>query len=189
MARIIRAHRSSPAAPAPEVQGALHEADAILAAARAEADRLRLQAATEGREQARAELAAQLAEVAALRCEALAGIERTALQAALQMAGHILGRALELEPERIVDITEPQLAKVRRAAWLRVHVHPADEAALRLAAAELSTRLQLPDALHIVADPSMARGGCVIESSVGELDARIETRIEAFARALGAKPV
>jgi flagellar assembly protein FliH len=188
MARIVRAHRSPATAPSSEVQSAQLQADAIIASARSQADQLLQQAAAEGREQGRAELAAQLIDIAEKSSKARGELERAALQAALQVAEHIVGRALELEPSRIADITAPLLAKVRRAAWLRVHVHPADEAALHLAVPELCARLQLTHALHIVADSAMARGGCVIESSIGELDARIETRIEAFARALGVTP-
>jgi flagellar biosynthesis/type III secretory pathway protein FliH len=38
--------------------------------------------------------------------------------------------------------------------------------------------------LEIAGDPAIARGGCVVEFDGGEVDARIETQLAAFAAAL-----
>jgi flagellar biosynthesis/type III secretory pathway protein FliH len=51
------------------------------------------------------------------------------------------------------------------------------------AALQLRAGLDCPIELH--SDAQITRGGCVIESNLGELDARIETRLSELARALG----
>jgi flagellar biosynthesis/type III secretory pathway protein FliH len=35
------------------------------------------------------------------------------------------------------------------------------------------------------ADPALTRGGCVVDTELGTVDARLETRLDALARALG----
>jgi type III secretion protein L len=42
--------------------------------------------------------------------------------------------------------------------------------------------------LRVAADPSVARGGCLVQSDVGALDARVETQLAAIERALKAPP-
>jgi flagellar biosynthesis/type III secretory pathway protein FliH len=39
----------------------------------------------------------------------------------------------------------------------------------------------------VESDTAIARGGCVVSSDAGTLDARVETRIDALARALQAE--
>jgi flagellar biosynthesis/type III secretory pathway protein FliH len=67
------------------------------------------------------------------------------------------------------------LERVRRASRVRVRVHPSDAAQLIELEAE------------VVEDPSITRGGCVVESELGEVDARLEVRLDALARAIGAR--
>jgi flagellar biosynthesis/type III secretory pathway protein FliH len=43
----------------------------------------------------------------------------------------------------------------------------------------------LEGALEVAGDPAITHGGCVIESDLGELDARLETRVSELGRALG----
>jgi flagellar assembly protein FliH len=78
-----------------------------------------------------------------------------------------------------------QLARVRRAQGIVLKVHPLDAAWLQQHATELSQRAELEGQLELRADATIARGGCLIESTLGEVDARIETRIAELARVLG----
>jgi flagellar biosynthesis/type III secretory pathway protein FliH len=42
----------------------------------------------------------------------------------------------------------------------------------------------LPEELVLCADPGIARGGCVLESAAGQVDARMETQLELIEQAL-----
>jgi type III secretion protein L len=171
-------------------------AGALLANARAQADAIRAQAAAardqavrEGHEQGRAQAAA---EIAALLVEARAQADRlreastpTAIALAVKMAEQIVGRAVMLAPEVMVDITGAALAACRpRGDWVRVRVHPDDAAAVTARRDALAARGPRGAALEIVADESIGRAGCVIETAFGRVDARLETQLAALERAL-----
>lgn len=80
-------------------------------------------------------------------------------------------------------LVDAELERLRRAETLEVHVHPEDAAALESEAA-LTARLGLSGVLTYVADPSVARGGCLVHTNRGHVDARIETRVERLCAAI-----
>lgn len=133
------------------------------------------QAIEDLRAEARAELAVAIAGVERARMAVLADAEATIGALAIAVAERILGEALDVQPERVRTVVSEALERVRRAKHVRVRVHPSDAA-------------QLVDLeVEIVEDASVTRGGCVVESELGEVDARLEVRLDALARAIGAR--
>lgn len=161
------------------VDAARAEAAAMIEAARAEQERLRADARREAHEEARAEAAALLVEAARARDLAREEAARDARTLALAAAERIAGEAIALEPERIVAIVREAIGRTRRARAIEVRAHPDDVRAIEAAS--------LP-VLRVVADASMARGGCVVRSELGTVDARVEVRLDAMARVLGCEP-
>jgi len=159
------------------------------AAIRARAGEERAQALTEGRAQGRAEGAA---EIAALLAAARLHAERlreaatpAAIAIAVKMAEQIVGRAVSLAPEMMADIAGAALEACRpRGDWVRVRVHPDDAAAVTARKQALAARAPAGAVLDVVADESVGRFGCVIETAVGRVDARLETQLAALERAL-----
>jgi flagellar assembly protein FliH len=126
----------------------------------------------EAHEAARAELAAAHLEVERARQALLADAETTVATLALAIARRLVGEDLEAHPERVRALVLEALGRVRRATRARVRVHPSDAA-------------QLVDLdVAIVADAAIERGGCMVESEIGNVDARLEARLDALARAL-----
>lgn len=186
MTRVIRADRTHPPVVAGAVADAAAEARAILARAEQRAAQSRERTLAEARAEARAEVAAGLLQLAE-RSDALLGeLEREAIRLALLLARRIVGDALEAEPDRLAAIVAPLLERVRRARQVTVRVHPQDRDALEARLPGLCARAQLASTIRIEADAALARGDCVVISDAGVLDARIDTRLEALARALGA---
>ncbi|MEY4515176.1 MAG: hypothetical protein RLZZ450_7298, partial [Pseudomonadota bacterium] len=135
--------------------------------------------------------AKQLFDAAALRRELLARSEREATAAVLLVAGELLGSTLQTQPELIVQLLAPHLTRLRRAERLVLRVHPEDASWLHdhaSAVAELCQQQQLAGSLRIESDPAITRGGCTLESNLGGLDARVETRLQLLAAALGQPP-
>lgn len=107
-----------------------------------------------------------------------AAITRTAVQLARQVVRH----ELDTHPEIVARVAQEAVgAIVLSARHLRVHVHPADHAAVAAGAGEA---LQARD-VRLVADPEIEPGGCVVESDLGQVDARIGTRWAAAAAIYG----
>jgi flagellar assembly protein FliH len=185
MARVIRASHSGPTLIAGEVYDARRHAAELLAEARAQAESLRQTARADGHAAGYAAAAKELFEIAKLREAALQRLEQQALQAVLLVAAELLGTALTADPTHILTLLAPHLARIRRAAVISLKVHPQDAAWLERHADALRERAGLSGRLELQADPSIARGGCFIESSQGEVDARVETRLDELSRALG----
>lgn len=189
MARVIRAERTTGAVLPREIFDAKHSASQIVQRAQTDAAALRDAARAEGlqagRAEGRARAAAELFELAGARARALTEAEKDLTVAALRIASHLVADALAERPERIAGMLVPLLKSVRRARRIVVHTHPDDAATLTPLVALLTTRLDLEGTLRLAADPALARGDCLVESDIGDLDARIATRLTDLGKALG----
>jgi flagellar assembly protein FliH len=145
-----------------------------------------------GMARARAETSTQLAALeervkrldAALRLFARpleqldAEIEAELAQLALAIGKQLARRELRIEPAQVIAILRESLALLPAAAReVRVHLHPEDAATVR----EHLTPPATGQAWTIVEDPTLSRGGCVIQSQSSRIDARLEARIAAIA--------
>jgi type III secretion system HrpE/YscL family protein len=187
MARVIRADRNGPVVVPAAVADAAERARAIVHRAEALAEASRDDALARARVEARAELAAQLLELAAEREKQLDALEPQVVELALLAARRIIGDELTVLPSRIADMVAPLLARVRRARQVTLRVHPADLEELHGCLAPLRARSELSGSLALESDPALGRGDCVVISDAGVLDARIDTQLQALARALGSK--
>jgi len=147
------------------VLDARQQARAIIANARATASNIAAVAAADGRarafQAARAELSEQTRELALLAAQ------------------HLVQAELELKPERITAVVESLLVRVRRAERVLVRSHPDDLAAL-------SAWRDENELVHVEleGDATLARGGCIVITPIGTLDASLETRVQALRDAL-----
>ncbi len=128
--------------------------------------------------------AAVLREAGAAEMERLVGeAEEEIVRLALAVAGKVIDRAAE-DDAVAVATARRALARLRGARQAEVRVHPEDAPAARCAAAALGAGLA-PDArLEVVEDPAVGRGGAVVETEAGSVDARVETQLAELGRAL-----
>ena len=187
MARVIRAqHIGKPVIPAALYDAQL-EAATIRQRAQDDAEQIRRAAHAEGFAAGKAAAARQMFDLTAVQAELGKRAERDATRAALLVAGQLLGSTLSCEPEKIIALLRPHLARMRRAQQLVLRLHPDDAAWLQAHPEQLhDLRAQhtLATSLELRSDPTVTRGGCVVESNIGDLDARVETRLTLLASAL-----
>lgn len=185
------------------VAQAQQEAAALLEAARAEADTIRSQAWAEahqagleaGREAAlqegRVQLEALLTTVRGVleeanrvAVEAARRHEEEIVQAALMIAARLARQPEVLGPEtvrRLLDEVLPRAAGIRQVT---IRLHPGDLQALEGMSTNLAAQLDGGARVEWVGDDRIARGGCLIETERGQLDARVETRLARIAERL-----
>lgn len=110
-----------------------------------------------------------------------AEVEQQLAALALLIARQLVRRELQLDPAQVIAVIRETVALLPVAAReVRVHLHPQDAAVVR-------ERLAMPAterAWHIVEDPVMQRGGCRVTTDTANIDARLETRINAVAVAM-----
>ena len=170
-------------------QAARNEAEQILAGARQEADRIREQAYAEGVHAGRAEAAAQvapavqalgeaLAQVEAERDRVAAETEEAAVGFALQIADKALTAAITAHPERVVDVVRGALRCLVDRERVTIFVNPRDLEIVREAAAALVRQLGGIDHIDVQEERRVQPGGALVRSTAGEIDARIQTKLE-----------
>ena len=103
-------------------------------------------------------------------------------QSAVLLARQVVRHELDARPEHVVPLAQEAVnAVLMSARHIIVCVHPDDHALVAQGAAEA---LQARGA-RLLADASVQRGGCTIDSDVGAIDASIEARWSQAAATLG----
>jgi flagellar biosynthesis/type III secretory pathway protein FliH len=137
---------------------------------------------------------AGLAEMTRLLAAARADAEAVRLRSkdaavvlARRMAEKIVGHAVEVAPQVMGDIVAGALAASRaRNGQVVLRVHPEDLPAVEAARARWSAGAVV---VRLVADGGVGRHGCVVETPVGRVDARLASQLDALERALAGKPL
>jgi flagellar biosynthesis/type III secretory pathway protein FliH len=186
--------------PAGVLPRAVYDAERDAAAVRAEAERLaaetvgraereaeaiRADARARGREEGLAEVTETVARAAAERARLERELERDLCALALSVAEKVLHRALALDPSLVTSVCAAALAESRAATGIVLEVHPDDVARVEEARSALEGALGRRDAFVVRAVETVGRGGCVVVSSLGRVDARLETQLAAIRAALG----
>lgn len=103
-------------------------------------------------------------------------VEQQLLRLAITMARQLVRREMKAEPGEILPVVREAMGALPAAARsVELHLHPEDAALVR-------ERLSLSDAertWRIVEDPVLTRGDCRVSSDTSQIDARVETRLNA----------
>lgn len=188
----------APVAPAVDIQALVNQArESVLAQFKDEAEKGRelgrQRGLEEGREAGAAEVRQQFAgELARVRGIAdklqaaldggVQGLEEMAAAIAFEAVAKILG-AQAATPEGILALVRQATSQHTSRDGVLVRLNPADLSSLR-AAGGLDAELRSGGKVEWLADQSVEMGGCIVETAGGELDARLETQVDALRAAL-----
>jgi flagellar biosynthesis/type III secretory pathway protein FliH len=176
----------------PPIATPVSEAEAVmdtLAAAQAEAEELKAAAHAEGFAAGRAEALAALepallalqqaaADVTASQAAAAEELERRAVELGMALAAKVLAGALEAEPERVVDAVQGALRGIVERERITVLVNPDDLELVREAIDGVVAALGGIQHCVVESERRVGRGGCIVRTPVGDVDARVETKLE-----------
>ncbi len=167
--------------------------DRILARAREEAERIREQARTEGHTEGRAQghrdglaettaaagaMAQAVDALRALRHETAEAIERDAVELALALSAKILAGELEAQPERVIDVVRGALRRIGDRRQIVVLVDPDDLDVVSAAVGDLRAQVGGIETCDVQADRRVGRGGAIVRTVEGEIDATVKTQLE-----------
>ena len=110
--------------------------------------------------------------------------ERRAVELALMIADKILATSLELRPELIVDTVAGALRRVSTPQQVTLEVNPADLDLVRGSIEQLGDGTAALARLEIVAERRIPRGGCVLQTTEGEIDGQIGEQLARAAEVL-----
>ncbi len=172
--------------------GSVRDVADVLSAAHADAEQIRQHARAVGEAEgraaglatARAEIEPTLHAVAgaaqaldAARDQVISELEHDAVALALRLAEQIVAGAIEVEPERIVDIAAVALRRIRDRQHVTLVVNPADLELMSESIARLQSELGGIEHLNVQSDRRVGRGGVLARTDEGEIDASLETQL------------
>jgi flagellar biosynthesis/type III secretory pathway protein FliH len=127
-------------------------------------------------DQAAAALEAAETEMVRARQQDLARMETETVRLALAVAEKIIGDQAE-QGKVIEHVVKAAMDKVSDPRHLSLRLNPKDIDAIHEVKEDLHLFDDAGTAFRLEADPSIQRGGCIIETKLGDVDARIDQQI------------
>jgi flagellar assembly protein FliH len=169
------------AAVADALQTARREADMVREQARAEGySEGRAAGLAEAHAQAQAALSAlaqAAGEVHGAREALMAELERDALKLAFDLAEQVLAGALDVQPQRVLDVARHALRHLGERRQVTLVVNPDDLDLVSEGASDLQAQLGGIEHLAVQADRRVGRGGVIARTQTGEIDAGIAAQL------------
>lgn len=165
----------------------------MIAQASAEAEQIREQARSEGfsegyragHEDGAAEISAAVSAlgdavqgIESLRGELVDAIERDAIALSLELAAKILGGTLQARPELVLEVVRGALRRVSDRRRITVTVNPGDLELVRSSIGDLVMQGSTVEACEVLSDERVGRGGAIVRTIEGEVDASVQTQLE-----------
>ena len=131
--------------------------------------------------QARRALENALEQVAQLQVKLLKDSEEQLLQLSVDIAKKILAQEIKTQQYEIEPIVKQALEHVPPRTDVVVHLHPDDYAQCEMA--RQAEQNEQAGGTTFLADPKVSRAECILETSEGTVESRIETHLENIAEA------
>lgn len=129
-------------------------------------------------------LRAALADFESRKRALIASAESGLIQLALAIARRVCKSVAAASSEAAAANVRALLEMVQNADDVVIRLHPDDYARLRDLGPALIDEAAKHRHVELAADPNVDRGGCVVATPAGTIDARIETQLDRIAAAL-----
>lgn len=125
-------------------------------------------------------LARALEDIATLRTQIARDTEQQMVELALTVARRVVQREVAVDPELMMAIARVALGRIADAARVTVRLNTDDHAAI------VASNYEGWPGSHVtvVADARLPRGGCRIESELGNIDAGVDAQLQQMTQAL-----
>ncbi|MBW7886944.1 MAG: hypothetical protein H3C35_01110 [Bacteroidetes bacterium] len=111
---------------------------------------------------------------------ALAGpdVEKALTNFSLAVAENIIRKEVQIDTSIIEQIIKDGIRKIIGIEKITISLNPQDAALFREKKHTLQSASESLREITFLDDPAIERGGCILESDIGNVDARIATQIE-----------
>jgi flagellar assembly protein FliH len=121
-------------------------------------------------------------EISRLKPSLYAQAEREVVKLAIEVAKKIVHREIQVDRDIIQTLIRVTLAHVAEKTPVTIHLNPMDFNYISEQQVELS-QSEGRD-ISLMSDKSIERGGCLVETDCGDIDARLEEKFHEVERAL-----
>jgi flagellar assembly protein FliH len=169
------------------------QAEAILKKAREEKESIEMEAYRKGLEQGQAQgqmmslkkidplldiLAKAIDDLKKIRQQIVEKHQDQIIEILFLIAEKVIHREIHLSPEIILDTVKATCQHLTETDEIRLRLHPSDFEYIRDIERLLSNHMNGKRAIHFIEDSAIDRGGVIIETEFGEIDASIRSQIE-----------
>ncbi|NQT30064.1 MAG: hypothetical protein HQ596_05800 [Candidatus Saganbacteria bacterium] len=170
---------------------AKNEAQKIIDAAMNEASSIREEAKQAGREAGRSEAASQIEEAVETLNQAvkerkniIKDSEQEILRLAIKVAEQVIRSEVSLHRDVCLNIVAEAISRVSDREQIIVKVNREDAEYLKRYKDRLAGMLDGVKSFSVIEDPNIEPGGCLIETNLGFVDAKISTKIQSIEESL-----
>lgn len=117
-------------------------------------------------------------EISSMRESIIEVHQKQLLEIIFLITEKIIRRSIHLNPEIILDTVRSASDHLMETEEIRLRLHPSDFEYIREIEKILSKKLSRKNNIHVFEDAAIDRGGIVIETEFGEIDATIRSQID-----------
>ena len=120
-----------------------------------------------------------ISQVIAERNRMLEEVEPELASLSISIAEKIIGMALKSSPDVVLSVVRQAMLKIKSRQQVTVRVHPDDVEHVKANKDLFIKLVEGIKELNVEPDNRVDRGGCLIETNLGNTDARIKTQLMA----------
>jgi flagellar assembly protein FliH len=124
------------------------------------------------------ELQEQIKNILNLKESLVKEMEKDIVELAIKVAEKVINKKIEEEPELVSNYLIELLPKIEQAKNITIWINPNEIEYVRLSKEKLKNLVEDVENINIAPDSRIEKGGCIIETNFGKIDARISTKLE-----------
>jgi len=125
------------------------------------------------------QLSDTLAQMGDLRTTISTCVERELVHLAIEIAKKVVHREVTIDAEIVMTLARIGISRLHNRVAATIHLHPDDFVYVTTHREQLAAG----HALDLVEDSSIGRGGCLVQTEMGDVDTRIEQQFAEIERA------
>jgi len=124
------------------------------------------------------ELQEQIKNILNLRESLVKEMEKDIVELAIKVAEKVINKKIEEEPELVSNYLIELLPKIEQAKNITIWINPNEIEYVRLSKEKFKNLVENVENINIAPDSRIEKGGCIIETNFGKIDARVSTKLE-----------
>jgi len=124
------------------------------------------------------ELQEQIKNMLNLKESLVKEMEKDIVELAIKVAEKVINKKIEEEPELVSNYLIELLPKIEQARNITIWINPNEIEYVRLSKEKFKNLVEDVENINIAPDSRIEKGGCIIETNFGKIDARISTKLE-----------
>jgi len=123
-------------------------------------------------------------EITQVRSQYYAQAEKEMIDLVINIANIVIGLEIDKDPSLTRNVVLKAIDELRAKEEMTIRINPEDAAEAQKVVPELSNEVEDIEKVSFKTDPLVTRGGCMVETNIGMIDARLEIQLESLRKRL-----